>query len=89
MSVLSSPCLSSYLLDLSLILTFHLLLPPPYFSTQIDDLMDMHQVMQGAPGYSQESVYVGDLVLAVDGKMCADDSLPELHQKLKGTLPRV
>lgn len=51
--------------------------------------MDMNQVMQGKPGYSQESVYVGDLVLAVDGKMCADDSLAELHKKLKGTLPRV
>jgi hypothetical protein len=49
--------------------------------------MDMHSVMQGQPGYSQQDVCVGDLVVAIDGQMCVDMPLDTLQQMLKGTLP--
>ena len=49
--------------------------------------MDMHSIMQGQPGYSQQDVCVGDLFMAIDGQMCVDMSLDTLHQMLKGKLP--
>jgi hypothetical protein len=48
--------------------------------------MDMHSVMQGQPGYSQQDVCVGDLFMAIDGQMCVDMPLDTLHHMLKGTL---
>ena len=48
--------------------------------------MDMHAVMQGQPGYSQQDVCVGDLFMAIDDQMCVDMPLDTLHHMLKGTL---
>ena len=57
---------------------------------QIDDLMDLSMVMQGMPGYANEVVNVGDLIVAVDGQPAQGVSLDTLHQMLKGThLPKV
>ena len=56
---------------------------------QIDDLMDLNMVMQGQPGYANETVNVEDLVIAVDGQEARGVPLDTLHQMLKGTrLPR-
>ena len=35
--------------------------------TSIDDLVDQNMVKQGEPGYSNPLIFVGDILLTVDG----------------------
>ena len=39
----------------------------PRSVTSIDDLVDPNMVKQGEPGYSNPAIFVGDILLTVDG----------------------
>ena len=58
----------------------------PHVVLQVEDLVDVNFVVQGQPGYANEAVCVGDLILRVDGSDCTDVTFTELHQLLRGDL---
>jgi hypothetical protein len=52
---------------------------PPHAVVAIDDLVDLHLVSQGEPGYSNPVVGVGDRILAVGGRPAEHVPVQELH----------
>jgi hypothetical protein len=56
---------------------------PPHRVVEVDDLVDEHFVSQGASGYSNPAVRVGDRILAVDGLPAEHVSVQKLHGKLR------
>eukprot|EP00802_Teleaulax_amphioxeia_P005678 Tamp_05682.p1 GENE.Tamp_05682~~Tamp_05682.p1 ORF type:complete len:493 (-),score=63.14 Tamp_05682:675-2153(-) len=56
----------------------------PRSVTSIDDLVDPNMVKQGEPGYSNPLIFVGDILLTVDGYNVETMSLDALHTMLMG-----
>ena len=56
---------------------------PP--ASQVDDVVDVNMTKQGEPGYTNEAISPGDLILAVDGRDVQRIPLSELHDLLRGT----
>ena len=59
---------------------------PPHAVMEVEDLMDMNMVKQGEPGYSNEVVNPGDLILSIDGHEAQTASLDRIHEMLRGEL---
>jgi len=57
---------------------------PPHAVKEVHDLVDMAGIVQGAPGYSNERVDVGDLITAINGQDVRQLSLEALHALLRG-----
>jgi hypothetical protein len=49
-------------------------------------VFDANMVRQGEPGYSNESVEPGDLILRIYGRDTQSLSLSQIHDLLKGKL---
>jgi len=58
----------------------------PHAVQEVDDLADKNSVVQGQPGYCNEDVHVGDLVLEIDGCDVTGLSIAELHELLRGEI---
>jgi len=56
----------------------------PYCVKAVKNMMDMNGIKQGMPGYSNEEVFPGDQLVAVDGRKCALLSLRDVYKLLKG-----
>ena len=59
---------------------------PPHAVEEVHDLTDEKGVVQGSPGYANEPVQRGDILLSVDGKDTTQMSLDGIHGLLKGDL---
>ena len=58
----------------------------PHAVQEVDDLADKHSTVQGQPGYCNEEVQVGDLVLEIDGRDVTRLSIADLHDLLRGEI---
>lgn len=56
---------------------------------QVEDVVDINMVCQGEPGYSNEDISFGDLILSVDGVDAQAVPLSELQDMLRGILPPI
>ena len=52
---------------------------------QVDDVVDVNMTRQGEPGYTNEDIRPGDLILSVDGRDVQNVPVSELHDLLRGT----
>ena len=58
----------------------------PYAVAEIGDLVDVNSVVQGMPGYSNEDIVPGDLILRLDGRDVTNLSRSNLHKQLRGEI---
>lgn len=56
---------------------------------QVEDVVDINMVRQGEPGYSNEAIAFGDLILSVDGIDAQAVPLSKLQDMLRGMLPHI
>ena len=61
----------------------------PHAVLQVEDLVDLNFVVQGQPGYANEEVGVGDLILRIDSNDVTHVTFAELHRWLRGDLHSV
>jgi len=54
----------------------------------VKDVVDVNLVKQGQPGYLNEAIAPGDLILQVDGRDAQRVPLHELHDLLRGACVR-
>lgn len=57
---------------------------PPHLVAEVRGVTDVNYVQQGAPGYANEPVHVGDTLIAVDGRSCISAGVEGIHGLLKG-----
>jgi len=62
---------------------------PPHAVEEVVDLVDINMVKQGEPGYCNEIIRPGDLILCIDGHDAQTKSLDQLHEMLRGELHSV
>jgi len=60
---------------------------PPFVVLAVDDLLDQEYVLQGQPGYANEPVRAGDMLLRVEGvAVSAGVDVQRLHELLAGSM---
>jgi membrane-associated protease RseP (regulator of RpoE activity) len=59
---------------------------PPHAVREVHDLVDTGGIVQGAPGYHNERVEVGDFIMAINGQDVRRLPLDDLHALLRGEL---
>jgi hypothetical protein len=61
----------------------------PHAVLEVDDLVDVNSVRQGQPGYMNEGVGVGDVLLKIDDRDVSNLSFEDLHSLLRGEIHTV
>ena len=59
---------------------------PPHAVSAVHDLLDTNGVVQGAPGYKNERVDPGDLIMFINKQDVRQLSVDDLHELLRGQL---
>jgi hypothetical protein len=61
----------------------------PRSVTSIDDLVDPNMVKQGEPGYSNPPIFVGDILLTVDGYNVEVYARTHTHLRTSSSCPNL